>query len=285
MARLLLFLPILVLYLLIISTEGYANVVVEDARSNNVRDSRTMSAPIASGSGQEGDYVIVACAVTTMRDDSFNLPSPGTWTELDNGTCDPPNGECLHGIWGRFTNNPSSEDITCSWNIDGTGGGVFAAGSFRYSEVDPADPIIAVACNSGLERGQNVIATAPSIITEAGSQVIRIYTYRNFDFLPGGDNSSFNNSTSGSFIAAEGVGTRIQVHIAGSTDLMIEGGPTGIEQIGTGLDAEWRACTIALRMVPIPRNVPTMSEWGLISFAAFAGIAGVWYLRRRQAQA
>jgi hypothetical protein len=38
---------------------------------------------------------------------------------------------------------------------------------------------------------------------------------------------------------------------------------------------------IALRMVPEPRNVPTMSEWGLIAFAAFVGIAGIWFLRRR----
>ncbi len=64
---------------------------------------------------------------------------------------------------------------------------------------------------------------------------------------------------------------------------MLGGGPTGIEQIGTGLDGEWRACTIALKMLPVARNVPTMSEWGLIGFAAFAGIVRVRYLRRRQA--
>ena len=282
MARLLLFLPMLVLSLSIISTESYATVVVEDARSNNIEDGEAFIGTIASGAGQEGDYEIVTCAVTTERGNSFNLPSPGSWTELDNGPCDPPIAECSHGIWGRFTNNPSSEDITCSWTMDGEGGRVFVAGSFRYSEVDPADPIIDVACNSGSDRGNNVIATAPSIITEAGSQVIRIYTYRNFDIDPSG-NSSFNNSTSGSFIATSSLSsTRIHINNAGSTNLMLEGGPTGIEQIGTGSDSVWRACTIALRMVPLPRNVPTMSEWGLIGFAAFTGIAGIWYLRRKQ---
>ncbi|MCH7950783.1 MAG: IPTL-CTERM sorting domain-containing protein [Candidatus Dadabacteria bacterium] len=33
------------------------------------------------------------------------------------------------------------------------------------------------------------------------------------------------------------------------------------------------------------RNIPTMSEWGLIAFAAFVGIAGIWFLRRRQVTA
>jgi hypothetical protein len=34
-----------------------------------------------------------------------------------------------------------------------------------------------------------------------------------------------------------------------------------------------------------PTDVPTMSEWGLISFAAFAGIAGFWFMRIRQVTA
>ena len=71
----------------------------------------------------------------------------------------------------------------------------------------------------------------------------------------------------------------------GSSELEPEAGPTGTFSAFTPVPNEWRACTIALRMVNIERAVPTMSEWGLIGFAAFAGIAGIWYLRRRQVTA
>lgn len=164
---------------------------------------------------------------------------------------------------------------------------MFAAGSFRYSEVDPIDPIIAVECNSGFDVGANVMATAPSVITVAGSQVVRIYTYRVFEPLTTGDSHS-NNDISGSFssIAAR---SSINVSMQGTTELSLAGGPTGEASIELGQTqntvAGWRACTIALRMAPVVRNVPTMSEWGILAFAGFLGIAGMWALRRRAVRA
>lgn len=284
MARILLFLPILVLSLFIISTAVHANVIVVDSEATNIEGPPAFSDEnVPTGSGQAGDYVIIACGVTSENPNSFDAPFPGVWTELDDGECDSPAGNCFQGIWGRFVDNPASEDITCEWNF---GSSVFVSGSFRYIEVDPIDPIIDVACDSGQEFGANVMATAPSINTEAGSQVVRVFTFRNLNSLGSGNLSSIlGNGFGGSFIADSTLNMTNNVHMRATTDLVFADGPTGTASIETGLDTEWRACTIALRMLSNERAVPTMSEWGLIGFAAFAGIAGVWYLRRRQATA
>jgi hypothetical protein len=119
----------------------------------------------------------------------------------------------------------------------------------------------------------------------AGSQVARIYTYRNFTSFTTDDFNS-NNDIMGSFTSLAAVSS-INVNMQGTTELVLVDGATGEASILVGSEAAfWRACTIALRMVPEPvRNVPTMSEWGLISFAAFAGIAGFWFLRKRQVTA
>jgi IPTL-CTERM motif len=275
-------LPFLLLTVLILTLDTQANVLVDDADSNAVSEENVAftSEIVPTGSGQEGDYELIACAVSVDQGNTFSDPSPGTWAELDAGPCG--NGVCIHGIWGRFTDNPASENITCSWDFPSF---VFAAGSFRYNEVDPIDPIIAVECNSGGEFGANVMATAPSIETIAGSQVARIFTYRNFDSFVTDDFNS-NNDTMGSFTSLAAV-TSVNVNMQGTTELVLVDGPTGEASIGTGLDGEWIACTIALRMAPVVpvRNVPTLSEWGFIAFAAFMGIAGIWFLRRRQAEA
>ena len=278
MVRKYIFLPFLVLSLLVVSYEVHANVLVDDADSTNVSGMNFTSETVPTGSGQIGDYQLIACGVTTDNGNTFSDPMPGTWNELDNGICDDPGGNCFQGIWGRFTNDPASEDITCSWNIPAD---VFVGGSFRYNQVDPIDPIIAVACDSGAAGGANVMATAPSIDTIVGSQVARIYTYRNID-PPVNGNSNANNDTSGSFNADSSLDTFSNVHMEGTTQLVLFNGATGTASIDAGTDAEWRACTIALRMVAVERAVPTMSQWGLIALAAFVGIAGFWYLRRRQ---
>jgi len=277
MKRLLL-LPILVLSMFLFVNYSQANVIVDDADSaTEVNENPTfISANVPTGSGLVGDYELIACGVSTDNGNSFNNPAPGIWTQLDNGICNDPNGNCIQGIWGRFTDNPASEDITCSWDNPSF---VFAAGSFRYNEVDPVDPIIAVACDSGAGDGANIMATAPSVETVAGSQVARIYTVRNFEIL---ETSDFNNNddVSGVFQSIAGVSS-VNVIVLGVTQLALVDGPTGEAPLNVGLNAQWRACTIALRMVPVVRNVPTMSEWGLIAFAAFVGIAGIWFLRRR----
>jgi hypothetical protein len=142
MTEKLLFLPVIVLSLLLISFESQANVIVDDADSNAVSEPNVSftSEVVPTGSGLVGDYELIACGIS-IQNNTFSDPVPGTWTELDMGLCWGP-GVCEHGIWGRFTDNPASEDITCSWDNPSF---VFAAGSFRYNEVDPIDPIIAVA--------------------------------------------------------------------------------------------------------------------------------------------
>jgi len=145
---------------------------------------------------------------------------PDTWANLDMGGCasELSGGLCTHGIWGRFTGNPASEDITCSWQQTAS---VFAAGSFRYNNVDPIVPIIDVACVAGTEP----TATAPSIDTVSGSQVARIYSYFNLDFPPTND-INFNNDTSGSFTSnASTKFSNVSMH--GETILVNFDGPTG----------------------------------------------------------
>ena len=270
----------------IFTSESWANVIVDDADSNAVSDDVfTFSSEIVpTGSGMVGDYELIACGVTPLSQDipTFSDPSPGEWTELDSGACGFQFPEvCIHGIWGRFTDTEISSQITCSWSDPSF---VFAAGSFRYNEVDTEDPIIAVACQNGAGEGGDIVATAPSVLTIAGSQVARIFTYRNLSTFTTDDFNS-NNDIMGSFTSIAGV-TSINVTMQGTTELFEQGGPTGEESIIVGQElASWRACTIALRMaVPEPRPIPTMSEWGFMAVAAFMGAAGVWYLRRRQAQ-
>ncbi len=132
---------------------------------------------------------------------------------------------------------------------------------------------------TGTGSGASVIATAPSVETVAGSQVARIYTARNLESLVT-DDFNDNDDEVGIFQSVASVSS-VNVIVAGITQLVLVDGPTGELPIDVGLNAEWRACTIALRMVPVVRNIPTMSEWGLIAFAAFVGIAGIWFLRRR----
>jgi hypothetical protein len=127
------------------------------------------------------------------------------------------------------------------------------------------------------------MAIAPSVETVAGSQVARIYTYRNFTSQITDDFNS-NNDIMGSFTSLAAVSS-INVNMQATTELVLVDGATGEASIDAGSNAQWIACTIALRMAPQPRNVPTMSEWGLIAFAAFVGIAGFWFLRRRQVTA
>jgi len=147
MAKKFIFLSAIVLSLLIISFESQANVVVEDADSATQVTAALAftSASVPTGSGMVGDYQIIACGVTTDNGNTFSDPSQGTWTLLDTGDCGG-DGFCAHGIWGRFTDNPASENITCNWAFPTV---VFAAGSFRYNEVDPITPIIAVRCDGG----------------------------------------------------------------------------------------------------------------------------------------
>ena len=64
------------------------------------------------------------------------------------------------------------------------------------------------------------------------------------------------------------------------TSSLDEDGEGSPDIVGPITDNSLKFCALSLRMAP--RSVPTMSEWGLVGFAAFAGIAGFWFIRRRQ---
>ena len=51
------------------------------------------------------------------------------------------------------------------------------------------------------------------------------------------------------------------------------------------LDDDMRSCTFTNSFSPEPRNVPTISEWGLIALAGIIGIVGLMVIRRRKALA
>ena len=270
-------LPLIVLSVLFLNINSQANVLVNDAGSNAGDEEPFTSAVVPSGSGQVGDYELIFCSILPDGPGIvYSDPTPGTWDTLNTGISG--EGEIALGIWGRFTNNAASEDISCNWNIVSA---VFTTGSFRYNDVDPDNPIIAVACNSGLTE----TAVAPSVISEPGSQVVRIFaSLFQSEFPPFAIHMSSNDEVSGSSTSEANEGEGLLI-LEAKTQLFIVDAPTETGEDSVNLEQIdfWRACTIAIRMAPT--NVPTMNEWGLISFAAFAGIAGFWFLRRRQVTA
>ena len=304
MLKKLIFLPIIFLSLLVISFKSQADVSVDSSDSNTAENFTPFtSAIVPTGTGQVGDYQLIVCSVNG-NNNFFSSPSPGTWTEHDNASCEEigsPSEDCTHSIWGRFTSSSASEDITCSWS---NGINNFTAGSFRYSNVDTMNPVINIACNTGF--GTEVIA--PSIMTEAGSQVARIYTHIFFNFVPPPFAGIVTKAISDSFIAHASFDLEAFLSTFGETTLFPAAGATGEATLSPPpeLEAAWRACTIALRMqmppptdppptdppptiTPTPTiipvistSIPTLSQWGHLSIAILAVLIGVWFLRKHR---
>ncbi len=276
-------LPVFVLFALVTLSDANAVVQVVDGDANfsdvsPAFTSGTIATGGETGDDEAGDYVLIACATGGFGPNSLLPPSPGDWTELDNGQCGGPG--CMHGIWGRFTDTAAVEDITCSWSVPQF---IFAAGSFRYRDVDVDDPIIDVACQSGT----GTEAVAPSIISEPRSQVIRLATFsfeefRNFSEEENPCLFDVDQFSFAEFTACANF-KELNVITTAFTVTGFEGGPTGEETLELFDEAQWRACTIGIRMEP-SEPIPTLNEWGFMAVAAFMGIAGIWFLRRRQTQ-
>ena len=273
MKRFILF-PVLVLFLIVAINDANAVVRVVDVDANAEAEfpelftSGTVDTGGETNDTQAGDYVLLICSTNGEGPNSFFPPVPDGWTELDTGLCG--TAECIHGVWGSFRNTANIEEITCSW---GEPHSVFVGGTFRYRDVDVSDPIINVACQSG--SGNEAIA--PSIISEPKSQVVRLATV---SFPDDNCPNIVEEITTGVINAC--AETDVQnVLLTAFTTTGFDGGPTGeaVAEFSDDADAVWRACTIGIRMAPTP--IPTMSEWGLIAVAAFMGIAGVLYIRRR----
>jgi len=279
------FLSILFLLTLVSAQESNAVVEVVDMNENSESEESpqsfftqgTIETGGTTGDTQAGDYVIIACTTTVDVSNSFNSPTPDGWTLLDAGQCD--GNRCISAIWGKFTNDPDPEIITCDWNEPRA---VFVAGSFRYRDVDTSNPIIDIACSSG--SGET--ALAPSIIVEPGGQLAAIVAF-NLDqnILPPPEESPITFAEFDAFAQAFICSTAIDqnIGISGVTGPVASGGPTGEGMFDIGMPAVWRACTLALRMQT--RNVPTLSEWGLIAMAALLGIVGFMVIRRRKVTA
>jgi len=268
----LLILPIIVLFTIAFVQTSNANVLIEDARINSDFDGGGLTSGfIDSGSGRGGEYELITCGIDTDGPNPFNAPSPGSWNEIDNSTCFQPN--CQLGIWGRFTASQSSEEITCSWGDDSLG---FVAASIRYSSVDTDNPIIDIGCSE--PDGNNIIV--PAVSSEPGAQLATIQLLRTPGDSPSDADIMFDEF-SATFIERVNLGNDRILTMLGTSnfDENGEGFPGIVLPIPTDIFAA-KICIISLRMQPAA--IPTMSEWGLISFAAFAGIAGFWFIRRRQ---
>ena len=275
-------LPLLIIFVTLSLHESSAVVQVVDWNDNaNSQESPpgfnqgTIETGGTTGDTQAGDYVVIACSTTIDVSNSFNSPTPDGWTLLDAGACDQGKG-CINAIWGKFTDDPNPEVITCDWTEPRA---VFVAGSFRYRDVDVNDPIIDIACNAG--SGET--AVAPSIFVEPGAQLAGIVTF-NLDeniFLEEGSPITYAEfeALAQAFICS--MEEDQNVGISGITGTTFSPGPSGEGFFDIGVPADWRACTLAIRMQPTA--IPTLSEWGLMAMAGVLGIAGLLVVRRRKA--
>jgi len=277
MHRSILFLPAFILLVLFSVNLANADVLVEDANVNTDSDEGGLtSGAIDTGSGESGDFELIACGIISDGSNPFNAPSPGSWNEIFNSTCFQP--DCQIGVWGRFTDSQNSEVVTCSW---GTASQEFSAGSIRYSNVDRDNPIIDSGCTEIV--GENLVM--PSISSEPGAQevVLQLLVIAG---NPSPQRSVEFDEFSAQFFGVLPTGGEMAFLMTGSSDIDVNGdGFEGFSNPSSEIGIGFKLCVVTLRMEPVVINVPTMSEWGLIAFAAFAGIAGFWFLRRRQVTA
>ena len=251
-----------------------AVITLESTEVNGTNDLNNDEGPISIGPGNSRDFEILICTTFSDGDDFFDEP-PAGFEPLDAGECGGP-GDCILGILTGFAPSSSPSNILCAW-VDITQ--VYGGGSFRYSGVDRDDPVIDSAC----ESGTGGTATAPSIITEPNSAVIRVAA---FGSVLAGVFVQPNQVLDGTFISAQISNSGQAIEIQGLSFSNEEGGPTGTLDIPFSFlpgSSGWRACTIAIRMSQ--NHIPTLSEWGLGIFAALFGIAAVWALRRRAVRA
>lgn len=173
MNKKLLLLPIFVLLVLFSVNLAAADVLIEDTQmAASAFNPGFTDRSIQTGVGQPGNYVIISCATANPTGNTFNDLTPGTWDLLDEGSCGGGGQLCLHGIWGRFEDMPNSEFITCSWTESTT---VWAAGTIRYSNVDPDSPIIGVDCDTARHRAYCALYYNGSGLTSTSSLYVRRY--------------------------------------------------------------------------------------------------------------
>lgn len=252
------------------ATSSHALILFQGTGVGFDRSGNITQGSIETKPGNAGDFEIIMCETSSDGNNAFLDPTPPGWTTLDTGSC--AGGTCILGIFTRFNESADGTDNLCRWT-DITN--IFGAGSFRYSGVDTDEPVIDFACDTG----SGDTATAPSVDTESGSAVIRLYAFHGFTQTLTNQENQILEGFFYSFPSFNGE----FLFIEGESFAFAEGGPTGTDDLTFSIPGDWRACTIALRMEP--SNIPTLSEWGLGIFAALTGIAAVWALRRRAVRA
>ncbi len=261
--------------LMLLFSASASNAVVElvenGVKLNVVNAPGISQINFLTAAGEPGNFEILICATRSDGTNSFLNATPG-WTTIDNGECGG-GGSCILGIFTRTDESADESPNTCRW-ADPTN--MAAAGTFRYRGVDPDDFFINVQCNTG----NGGFPTAPSILTSAGSGVVRTFTTGGFFNQPLVDSKQVQEGSFGYGASADGE------FISGrSISFAFEDfEPTG-EFTFEFTEAGWRACTIAFGPKPDIGTVPTLSEWGLGVFATLFGIAAVWALWRRAARA
>lgn len=223
----------------------------------------------STAGGDEGDFDILTCVTQSTGPNSFTGAQPD-WENFNLGGCGgAPN--CILGIFTRFLQNPENTISQCDWTepINQATSSIF-----RLRGVNTNAPIFDISCNTGIGN----IATAPSVAALDGSYIVRTYgANSNFDEsvpLPGSSEFGRTFMRSGA----------LSVFTYGEP-FPNQGRTQAVSIQYELVDAAWRACTMSVTMegVSLVRNIPTMSEWGMIAFVVIAGVAAVLVLRRRSA--
>lgn len=223
-------------------------------------------ATVESPNGLVGDFEILTCANIDEGVLVFNVATPG-WTEQNQGKCGIES--CVMSINTKFSDSTGGDLNTCSWNALST---LFAGGILRYSGVDPENPIIDLQCSADV----GLTATAPSIITEDNSVVLRF-------FISNASIDPILIFTLG-LITPEASDMFNLIALTALGQVFVDGGPTGTLDAGLSNTAPWRACTMALRMEGAAAEVPTINEWGLIAMAGVLGIIALLAINRKKQQ-
>ena len=161
--------PLTICILLLSVPASRAVIQVVDVESSGFRldlDNNITSGLVSTGSGAPGDFELLLCTAFSDGNNSFLDPTPGNWSTIDSGECGGNGGPCIFGVFGGSDNSASSTDISCNWTDPVS---AFAAGLFRLRGVDRDNPVIAVACNTGIP---GEVITAPSVDAEPNSFVI-----------------------------------------------------------------------------------------------------------------